>query len=168
MDFTLNDMTMCPGGKCLQRFSCLRYLADVSGRQDFFSTPPFGLDGVCDSFLDIVPTIDRMLNYHNIETWAYFLSTKPYSYDEIIWMHQELEQKIACALKGKFHALKNGHNVEIHFVMPPEDNLKVGSYYFQMNSHLSLQDLHWKIAEMEEFLNILLTRIKLRVYDELK
>jgi len=66
-----HDRAHCPGGDCPQRSECLRYRAEVYGRQDFFGSPPY--DRATQSCEHFIPLSSLMPTPEAIRTSAYHL-----------------------------------------------------------------------------------------------
>ncbi len=50
------DVCMCGGNRCPLKENCLRYTGRISGRQDFFGSPPYNFStGTCDHYWSDLP-----------------------------------------------------------------------------------------------------------------
>ena len=139
------DICLCSGYQCPHRFLCLRYLAEPSGRQDYFGSPPISPSGFCDSFMDARPTFLRSILPHVISRLAEDICQQNHTIPELHWLLSEIQLRI-----------ENLNEVALSQVIP--EHIRLNAYFISQNLY-SAEDLHWFIAEQTLLEKILKIRI---------
>lgn len=80
------DITFCSGDDCPLRYRCYRFTAEVSGRRNFFTKPPYRADEQSCTSL--------MSNQQQLKTIAYYLWQEagcPDKDEQTYWLKAEEE-----------------------------------------------------------------------------
>jgi hypothetical protein len=151
------DKTLCPGGDCPHRFLCFRYLAESSGRQDFFGSPPYTANGICNEFWDARESFRHALKPELIRQKAYELSQSHLNLDTLCWLLAESQTRIDGFYDAKLLP-ELPFRMAIQFPPLTEQYIRDRAYFHSVACYDSRDILNWLIAEQMLLFQALLQR----------
>jgi hypothetical protein len=161
----MQDVTMCTGGACPQKYGCMRFLGEIDGRQDFFGNPPFKNDGTCEHLMNVREALMIRVPREYVTRRAYEIFKENRSYHDYAWFLAELVLLIEHVVRGDLAVL----NIALYKSAPeswvlskaaiPQEDIRIAARTIA-GKHATVQELHWCLAEASIFVNMLQQRVK--------
>jgi hypothetical protein len=167
----MQDFTMCEGGSCRKKLSCYRFIAEKNSEPMYFKKIPMKSNGFCTEFLEAKKELYPLLSKEKTDSVAYDLSTRSFDFNSCIWLLAEIKIMMERLIKGEYVEeflvrIPKDPKIAIETFLqnPNPEEIQMKAHSLANNQSMTLQDLHWRIAEE----TLLYTLFKIRIFEALK